>query len=69
MPTTSLAKPDPKMATLLAVRNAKKQVEIKNTWDLPLGTRIKIHLTLLRLLNNGYEIEDAIKIALQSKED
>jgi hypothetical protein len=29
MRTTSLVKPDPKMATLLAVRNAKRQVEIK----------------------------------------
>lgn len=53
----------------LMIHPDEKQVEIKNTWDLPLGTRIKIHLTLLRLLNNGYEIEDAIKIALQSRED
>ena len=40
-----------------------KQAEIKDTWRLSIKDRIKIHLKLLRLLRQGKDLEEAVRIA------
>lgn len=46
----------------LAVYPQEEEAEILNTWNLPLGDRVKIHLKLLRLLRNGFTIKGALEV-------
>ena len=39
-----------------------KQAEIKDTWRLSIKDRVKIHLKLLRLLRQGKDIEEAVRL-------
>lgn len=39
------------------------EVEINNTWQLSIKQRLLIHLKALRLLRQGYSIEEACKLA------
>lgn len=44
------------------------QAEIKNTWRLPLGERLKLHIKLLRYLKRGYTISESLKKISTSNE-
>lgn len=39
----------------------EEQAELLNTWRLPLKTRIKLHIKLLRLLRNQIPVQEAVK--------
>lgn len=39
----------------------EEQAELLNTWRLPLKTRIKLHIRLLRLLRNKIPVQEAVK--------
>lgn len=45
----------------LLVYGEDKQAEIPNTWRLPLGKRVKIHIKLLRLLRNGFSVSESLE--------
>jgi len=45
----------------LTVWGEDKQAEITNSWDLPLGDRVRIHIKLLRYLRNGFSVQDAMQ--------
>lgn len=45
----------------LIIWGEDKQAEIANTWQLPLGDRVKIHLKLLRLLRNGFSVSESLE--------
>ena len=45
----------------LIIYGEDKQAEIPNTWNLPLGARVKIHLKLLRLLRNGFSVSESLE--------
>ena len=43
----------------------EKQAEILGTWKLPVKSRVKIHLHLLRLLRQGKNLKEAVDEAIQ----
>lgn len=45
----------------LTIWGEDRQAEITNTWQLPLGDRVRIHLRLLRLLRKGFTVNEALK--------
>ncbi|MBR6099401.1 hypothetical protein IKP85_06610 [bacterium] len=45
----------------LIIWGEDKQAEIADTWQLPLGDRVKIHLKLLRLLRNGFSVSESLE--------
>jgi hypothetical protein len=39
------------------------QAEIKDTWQLPIRTRVSLHLQLLKNLRKGLEVKEAVEMA------